>query len=803
MRDKILLIAVALCASCSQKRLGPIILNTSPTVRSGEAFYVQGQGFGANPHLQISYDEVTWKQLVPLLMAETLITARLPPKDNPSIEMVSVRVSKDGKNWSAPAFLNRARPVHFGTDEVAPGATVRVFGRNLYFLKTPAARFVDIDSGASLKAVATGQSERHYELLVEAPADLVPGHSYSLYISNGLRGPNDESSEAKADNVLKCRRSGIDPWKLGVPWASDFVFASNTINVKEDSRLSLHAKGNGSTNDVFAIREAVDTASKLGGGIVYLPPGNYKIEYPNGCGIGLQSRVVLAGAGASRTTVSYGYGPAPKSGGYAVCFAPELSGLVDLTFNNVNEQGHWPQSALANGSKKLFLQRVNWNIGTSQWLSLTNSDYLALENSSITQGISAEYNCNGPLLLNGSKHFLVQGNSIKYAVWGLDLGNMSDGVFEGNTIIRDATKPIPAACVTHVLSASFSSQLAVLNNAFKVDGALRPGNDGETINSEGGGPNRKSEVHGIIESAQATTITVGNAEFPAAAPDPYTNLKPAIVLVSGEGAGQWRTVLQVSTDRHSLSIESPWAVVPKKGDRYSFVHWSASDWVIAGNAMSDNQKGIEFFNASIRDILITRNTMNDNGGILISPDQRAEEFNVAYGVDISDNAIADKKGVRPAHISIVPREDAQNMSFGTAVLGLDIRRNQLIASSPNTRVEHTDDEKAVVEGFNCYWQWQTATSKLKNAFSPVIFGAVFQHNGVTNSDTAFYLNSGSYHTTIDATAMQDVHSVLRDEVVPGASHASVGTVIARTSTLAHSDALRKFQRPLALLRRIP
>lgn len=792
IRKSITVLALVLVSSCRQKKAeGPIILNVSPSAHAGDIVYLQGANLGKKPLVEFSYNDSNWQHLTPISNSTGFVTVRLPRAGQPAMELVTIRASSDGKNWSEPAYINRARGVHFGTADVVPGGTIRVFGRNLFYpSRQPTARFVDTDDNSSFDAQAMGQGDAPYELVLKAPANLVPGHSYAVFLSNGYNGRSDSGGEVKVEKILKCRAPGADAWDLGVPWAADLTFSKNVFNVRSDPRLKSHAQADGSTNDLPAIQEAVAAASKAGGGVVFLPSGAYKVEFPGGCGIGLESRVVIAGAGMSQTTVNYGYGPAPKSGGYAVCFASELSGLVDITFKNINESTHWPQSALAVDCKKLFLQRVGWDIGTSQWITLTHSDNLAIENSRITQGIDAGFNYNGPLELSDSTHFLIKGNSITYAVWGLDLGNMRDGVFEGNTIIRDATDPSAAKRVTHVISANFTFEMAVLNNRFLVKGTLPANNDGETILSEGGGPYQPHEARGVIGSAKAETITDESNVFSSTTIDPNLRARPALVIVSGKGFGQWRTISSVATDGHSITVDMPWNVEPAAGDHYAVVNWSAADWIIAGNTMSDNQKGIEIFNASARDILITHNTMTDNSGVMISPDQRAPNgFNATYGIEVSDNVITDGKGLRPAYISIVPREDSQTSAFGTAVLGVEVRRNKLVASRPNTMVQHTDDEKAVVEGFNCYWQWQTAAGKLEDTHIPVVLGAIFQGNTVVNSDTAFYLNSGSYQTNIDGTMTQDVHTILRDDVIPGATHASVGTVVRGTSSATEADAL--------------
>lgn len=86
------------------------------------------------------------------------------------------------------------------------------------------------------------------------------------------------------------------------------IFAKNVYNVKTDKRLQLKAMGDGVTNDRKAIQKAIDMAASQGGGVVYLPAGSYKIEYESGCGILMQSRVVLRGAGKEKTIIKYGYG---------------------------------------------------------------------------------------------------------------------------------------------------------------------------------------------------------------------------------------------------------------------------------------------------------------------------------------------------------------------------------------------------------------------------------------------------------------------------------------------------------------
>lgn len=767
--------------SCGRTRANvPVILNASETARAGDVVYLEGSGFGPTPRVQIRCNDSVWDALRPLSVGPGIVTAQIPLSTKPDV-LLAMRVSGDGKVWSDPVLLNQAVVMHFGSAEVVPGGEVRVFGRNLYFSRPPAVRFIDTRSGTLLPALVVA-TPANYELVLRAPDNLVPGHSYAVDLRSGYKGGNNSGKQTRSETTLLCKTPAKDYWQINLPWGSSFDFYQNVYNVRTDPRLKIHATGDGVSNDLPAIQEAISAAAKAGGGVVFLPAATYKVDFPNGCGIGLQSRVVLSGAGASQTFVKYGYGPAPLSGGYAVCFASEQSGVADLTFTNVNESGHWPQSALGVSCKKLFIQRTNWDIGTSQWITLTQTDELAIENSTITQGVDSQFNYNGPLELSGSSHFLIKGNSINYAVGGLDFGSMNDGVFENNTVVRDATVHVPSSAVTHVISANFTSDFAVLHNHFLTKGALLEQNDGETLLSEGGGPERPKETRGTISSSKDLRVVDEDDDLSPEILHPKVAARPSVAIVSGPATGQWRSLTGISKGGKEMLVDKRWTVDPPPGSHYAIVNWSAANWIIAGNSMSDNTKGIEFFNASAHDILIEDNTMKDNSGIMISPDQRLQgEFNVVYHVEIRDNLIVDSKGLRPAYVALVPREDSQTSAFGTALLGLSIRGNKLVAANPNTFVRHTDDEKAVVEGFNCYWQWQTSTNKLADSHIPVLLGTIFQGNTVTNSQVAFYLNSGSYDTTIDGTRTANVVTLLRDDVIPGATHASFRTVVRNTA----------------------
>jgi len=697
-------------------------------------------------------------------------------------DLVTIQVSADGVNWSSPAYINQAAAYSFDTNQVGPGNSFRTFGRNLVFSRTSTVRLVDAADGSSHAAAVNTGASTSYALVATAPSDIQANHTYSVYVSNGYNGNGTSGGETVAAMTLTGRAAGGDYWNLGVPWAADLNFTGNVYNIQNDPRLALHANGSGAAGDAAAINNALWTANNAGGGIVYLPAGTYNLNFSSGCGFTLYPRTAVVGAGAASTFVNYGFGAAPTGGGYAACFGASQNGISDITFTNVNQSGQWPQSAAGIGGNEVFLQRTNWNIGTAQWVVLQNATNMTIQNTSIVQGLDPSH--NGPLSVQGSSNFVLRGNTIEYVAGELDFDQAANGVFEDNTVTRNASQQAPAGVVTHVVTGNFANNFMVLNNSFNVTGGTLPlANDGETIGSESGGAIRYDEFRGTVGSAGPNSLTDPAQNFFYSTNNAIANLRVGaeIAIVSGQGAGQWATVTGISGDGHTVYTNHAWTVTPASGSTYATFDWGAANWIIAGNNLSNNEKGIEFFNASIRDILITGNTLTNNGEILLSPTEQpngAGLFNLVLDTQVLGNTVTDNNYLRPAAISAVAREDNESNNFGTAFIGLELRANSVTGTSPNTVYTNTqlDDSKAMTEGINLYWQWQTL-GNFADAGVPTALGTVVQGNHLTNSSVGFELNSGNYQTVLYANSTTNVGTLKVDVTLPGISHASVGTVM--------------------------
>ena len=775
-----------------QAQTPPVIVNSSETAGGGDVIFLQGSGFGSSPSVEYSHGYANWNYLTPSNSGEGFVSVQIPATDTQLPDLLTVRISPDNLNWSKAVFLNRARGTSLDTDEIIPGGSFRIFGRNLFFGKTPTVRFVDHADGSSSNAVVNVSSSYFYLLSVIAPLSVTAGHQYEIYVSNGYSGNSSSGDETLVSQTVVGRNGGADYWKLGVQWAADLTSFSNTYNVGTDHRLAVHALGDGSTDDTGAIASAVLLAGRAGGGVVYLPAGTYKLAFHSGCGVNLPDNVVLMGAGQSLTTINYGYGtpPDPGAGGYAVCFGNQ-TGVSDLRLNNVNESGRWPQSGLSIGNHELFLQRVTWNIGTSQWITMSRAHHLTIQQSAISQGLNTNYS-TGTLALQGCSQCELRGNTIKFAVGGMAFDNSIDFIFEENSVVRDISVAPPPQSVTHCLAANFVTNLTLLNNTFVSQGSGLPtNNDGEVINSEGGGPFRFDEFRGTVSASDSISISDYGQNFNRSG-----NVVPGlraglanIAIVSGRGLGQVRLVKAVSPDGRTITVDRPWDVMVDSGSHYATFDWSASGWIVANNAMTGNFKGIELFDASASDILIQSNNLTNSGGIMVSPSQNPPGlFNVVRGLNIVSNVVADTLGLRPAFVGIMPREDSQTTSFGTAVIGALVKGNTVKAFTSNVSVKNPswDDYKVISEGYLNYWCWQSESAFSVLNAPPPILGTIFQYDEAQDSRTAFVLNTGASDTVIQDYIPVNIGQTLLDQSITGASRASQNTALHGISTFVPS-----------------
>jgi len=743
-----------------------VILNSSPSAQPGDAISLQGN-FSANAKVFLSAGSAAPVAAPILTQMAGQVTVQVP--GNLGLSMYQVWVQDNGQT-SPRVYVNQAQGHHFDSPEVAAGGRMRLFGRNLQ-IGGGGAQVRFVGSGGGDAQVDAGQSDA-YSLTFTAPSSLQAGATYQVVVSNGRGG------ETTVPQTVKGISGGSDYFNLGVGWAPKINYFNNVYNVKTDGRLSRKAVGNGSNNDFDAILEAVEKASNAGGGVVYLPAGTYKLAPGGGASIPMRNRVVIRGAGKDQTFIKFGYGW-PSADKWGLIWGDtQQSGLADLSIQNVNESGFWIQNQTGQGTE-LFMQNIRFDMGQGDWLWWANSNKIVISNSDFTQGVDDKAGYHGPIQLNGCANFVVRNNNFTYAVDGLNLNGVHEGVFENNRIYRDGSARYPSYLVNHVLILNFAQNIAVNNNLFKViNGPAQNSNDGESIIAEGGGSGggRSDEDAGTVSAAWGNMLQ-DNGKWWG-----QPQRSPVVAIVSGNGMGQVRNI--VSRNGNTLTLDRAWDVVPSSGSRYAIFNWGSRNWLVKGNTLEGNRRGITLYQNATTDVAIVDNKLVNSGSIDLTPFQGGsagyQQLIPTYNTQIVGNNVSGTDGSNGVFIGVHVKQHLQPNTFGTAVVNLEVRNNTLRANSPNVPAVVDD---TYPEGYLNYLQFQQGGSRYNDEKIPSVLGSIFQNNTAINCNNAVYLNSGAYGTLVCNTTLENSPNLMQDNRITNTNHTSMGTASCLGSTV--------------------
>jgi hypothetical protein len=786
----------------AERGLLPVIFNSTERAKGGEVFSLQGAFFGLKAEVWCAMLSATSKSLRPVHQLRVISSSdqqlsAIIPDEQAFKEGVLIAVwvkRNEGTGiWSKPVFLNRARAVTLEFDQIMPGQAFRIFGRNLKLPGySPAVRFVDLKTRESLLAGVAGGDL--YSLQLIAPKGIKPGRSYRLVLSNG-NGRGLAAAETSAEEVLLGVAAAVDPFVLKAAWGTEFSFYKNEYNLREDPRLKLKAKGDGITDDRKAIQQAIDLASSSGGGVIYFPEGKYKLDIPSGSGLTMKSRVVLKGDGYGKSFIQYGFGSPPpypdpigKGGwpdasteGVAILWPlnTTLTGLYQLCLQNVNTSGLWrhslktmppPEKKPGASGSKFFAANCRFDFAVAWGLSWGYIDRMIITDCVF----DSEARVTWPWLWHcpGTTNFAVRNNHVRYAAGRFGFNDSFNGIIENNHITRLGDLMNPKG-ESGGLNIDYAKDIVVLKNRFNVEGKTIPDlNQGETILSQGGNPGQMAA--GQVSTATANTLTDLSRQWKQIR-TPSLASSDAVAIIHGKGMGQWRYLK--SNTGNTLSLNSPWEVVPDHTSRYSVMHWSAEDWLVKDNILEDNNRGIWFYCGST-DVAISGNVLKNSEGIYIRADQRLTmgRYNLSWNILVSDNRVINTTGLRPAYIcNVLAIGTKPDTLLGTGSIGVEIRRNFVQAHQPNKNTG------SFVRGegyFNEVLPKQKSSMPKTDVIG--VRGTIFENNTAVNADIGYRL-----YGPVDQTIVKD--PVYQNVGVP--MTAVKGTVLSGTGT-ENSSVLR-------------
>ncbi len=588
------------------------------------------------------------------------------------------------------------------TTDAVPNGIIRVFGRNMRapggVTQVPVVRLLN----GTTYSTATVTASSAYSLSFRVPSTVKSGSTYRVFVRNGPGGP---AGEVECPQQVVGLANQRDMLKLGIPWATAMRFTSNVYNVRTDSRLTLHAQGDGVSNDAPAIRDAIAAAKAANGGIVYLPAGTYRSD--DGAGIQIPSNVVLKGDGPGATILQFGYrftpsNPAGNDNWWLSFDVGDLAGVMGMTFQNQNTGPvanqtigrHWYSNPHAH---RFFFSNVDAQLGNGSFIYLEGTFKGVMQDCNVTTTNMSSGQQGAPILLNDSDQWTIRRSTFNYRVGRVYVLFSKHVVFEQNTLNRDNN--YSGVVEAGGIETSFSSQVVIQNNTVQGVGPInRSTKDGEMIMSQKSTVADTDDV-GQVTGATASTLTNSARSWPGLfTPPSYPTGRSVVAIIGGKGMGQWRNV--TSHTGSQLTVSSPWAVVPNSTSSYSLTTFSNYQQYILGNTVNNSSMGIQFYDGAC-DSVIDGNNVNNAASIMLrawdvafTPNGSNRRHNVGWNVTINNNTVTNSDGVHMAQIILGALVNG-GVSYGNLILGTEVRNNTVLSYAP---VQY-EDEMGNAEGF--------------------------------------------------------------------------------------------------------
>ena len=521
--------------------------------------------------------------------------------------------------WSAGFKLNEARPEWTDENEAAKGMKIGIYGKNL-----DSSEF----GGKTDTKVALYDGENAYEMPVISVnpfraefyiSENIPNNKYQVFVSND--GGESWVKNAALDQELEVYDKTEDPLGLNVGWANQFEW-DKVYNVKD-----FGAKGDGKNDDRAAIQAAIDKAHEDGGGVAYMPAGNYIISDM----ITMPGRVVLEGESRDKTTVTFSYKGEDKSSKQVIAAVGEgesegRNGLARFTLtddNTVNPD--WPDFYvwLGNGWDKV--SKANGR----------TADYIFIKDFNLSYNFnrSGKGRAYGVNVL-GDSHMLMEGCNFKGNVASMVFSMMSKYSRICNNDFYTAMTNLGNNGIYQVISNNYIKRFQELRNddeylntqgifmrgpCYVSDNYIRDigcdnENDGEVLCSENAGGGTKTL--GTIVSATKNTVKIDafgdDSLYDWSYDNPQWGEHYALWIVNGRGLGQWAKILNFDKETMTFTLDRDFVITPDKTSR--FVTNTISEGVIFyKNECLNAEKGYWLFGDTFNCVIADNKGTNCEG----------------------------------------------------------------------------------------------------------------------------------------------------------------------------------------------
>ncbi|OAS17436.1 fibronectin type III domain-containing protein [Paenibacillus oryzisoli] len=743
----------------------PVLLRISDAVVPGTLFTVSGYGMKSSA-VEVAIDD--YAQLggsAPSSSARTLdvvqtddqgafVVSRLPEDMSPGAYAVWIR---NEYGWSEAKSLNDPRPQFISEREAFEGQQIKLVGRNFDAREFGGGA---AETAIRLKSVTGSVYEMPIVELnpfaVTFTIDQAPPQAYWVEVRNRADGNWVRLNNGQ---LLTITESGDDPLDLGVAWAKHFRW-SQMYDVADFGALA-----DGTTDDTASVQNAVNQAHEDGGGIVWFSDGIYRISK-----ILLPAGVVLLGESEENTVLAY----SGTSSGTLIVSSGDgqtvgQAGVARMKLDVFNPSvypdffiwlGHAWGAAVTDNSlrtaSELFVTQVKIDAPMGEQIGRANG--VAFIANERTLFIRNSFKGRAATIATGyiNAYSQVRNNTIEYASGATNM-LARYAIIENNQLIGHPEQNTD----THGINVK--SDYYVSNNVIQGIGTLdHVNNDGEMVlNESPSGTFNYGEVLGAssLEMKVATVVplSVGATVTGDVYSYPHRYGRLAVVIMAGRGIGQVRDVSQVYGN--TISVEMPWAIVPDRTSKFSFIVPNARGTIYRNIGMDSGGPISLYGNAY--DNVVADNVLTHTGGAVTFGFNSLVQhrLNNTYFVRFDNNTIIDAVPGAVFGLGL----QADNTGYAVLAYGTEFRNNRIVADQNEDAsglfirtVKGSTFDVPVVRNTlienNQFIDLKTGISLTK-----AIYGQVLSGNSFVNVPTPI-VDTGSLNTVTTSSAYADVRA---------------------------------------------
>lgn len=659
-----LLVSIAGAAFAS----APVVFWASDPVRPDETVVCRGGGFGSDPLVQVwrVHEAFQSGQVDPALLIGKPLTVKPLQVSDHSIKFVipaglkpglfAFRV-RSGAEVSAPHIVNAPDIWWLQGDhgeKASPGGWVRLFGKCLNFDGTSLVTLTGPDGKpVTLKA----KQADCWSLTVALPANLKTGE-YQAQVNNGFGGAAGWCPAGK------------------VSVAAPAAWKSQVFNVKDFG-----------TDSDSAVRAALAKIEESGGGVLYFPRGRYEIKGA----LKLPAGTVVRGEGMELVTLYWGDMDQPPP----VLIGGPRFGFEDLSIYCRNHKNIIQNEDDSDGT---FIRKVRIRANCFFMIEDLRSSFRGRKppashrdcGSAIQmRGRNFEitdcdiYASNYALHIWKAKNGLIARNQFLYGGRGYSMENTDHLIFENNIIRSNNLMGIGNDITTFFTS--------YCRNIYYAHNTLQHmyGADREMMTLDAGG----GAYFGKIAGTAGAHVTL--AEDPT-----YKDYTPkghsdwtggAMMILSGTGAGQWRSVTR--NEGREWEVDRPWDIAPDETSVISIAPHRGRQLFI-GNRFEDGGS-FQLYGGALDTIVAENKGARMDGFFAWGLNPHAWGWQPCFNCQFLDNEILEGNGFGSNSAFMGAFTGDTNEIFpGPLARGMIFRRN-VLDNNARMRIHNMVDEVLV------------------------------------------------------------------------------------------------------------